>query len=153
MLSVNDKGVSVRLAGTPRADWSFALTALVGLLALGVAYVAITQPVMMSLGAIFVLACACFALNRYKAAQKNLVITGTLLDVSAGQLDYQGRQIKLDPNANISIQNNDLTIQNGADKITISGFETTKECQVVQAVLKGQAVSKKHAKIKMADGS
>lgn len=149
MLKLTDTGVEIRLTGTPAPNYALVFAGLLGVLALVVAYLAITQAVAIAIGGIFVLAVGCFFFNHYKEKLKNQPICGGTLIAQAGQLDLNGQLIKLSQTAQININNNLLTIQDKKSVWHIGGFDNEKEMAVLKAILQGETIGKKFANIKL----
>lgn len=149
MLKLTDTGVEIRLTGTPAPNYALVFAGLLGVLALIVAYLAITQAVAIAIGAIFMLAVGCFCFNHYKEKLKNQPICGGTLIAQAGQLDLNGQLIQLSANANIEINNNLFIIQDKKSVWHIGGFDNEKEMAVLKAVLQGETIGKKFANIKL----
>lgn len=149
MLKLTDTGVEIRLTGTPAPNYALVFAGLLGVLALVVAYLAITQAVAIAIGGIFVLAVGCFCFNLYKEKLKNQPICGGTLIAQAGQLDLNGQLIKLSPTTKIEINNNLFTIQDKKNAWHIGGFDNEKEMAVLKAVLQGEQIGGRAVAIKM----
>lgn len=149
MLRLTDTGVEICLTGTPTPNYALVFAGVLGVLALVVAYLAITQSVAIAIGGIFALAVGCFLFNNYKEKLKNKPICGGTIIAQAGQLELNGQLIKLSPTAKIDISNNLLTIQDKKSVWQIGSFESDKEMAVLKAVLQGEPIGKNAVSIKL----
>nr|WP_317199234.1 hypothetical protein [uncultured Psychrobacter sp.] len=162
MLKLTDDGAKITLQGAPAtADnglfW-FGSALLIG--AIAVALAMSLLPERLSIGALALLVVGSFIFNRQrqrrKAAQSGVISTGTLW-VQAGKLihDNQGQRatIELGISDKVTLFGEQLQILDGEGtrKYHISGFDTVQEAKAAQAILQGQAITKRNANIKMSE--
>lgn len=162
MLKLTDDGAKITLQSPPpSADnglfW-FGSALLVG--AIAVAMAMSLLPERLSIGALALLIVGSFFFNRQRQQRKNQlsgVINSGVLWVRAGELvhDNQGKReaIVLSAGDKITLFGEQLQIVDANDnrKYHISGFESSQEAAATQAILQGQALTKRHVNIKMND--
>ncbi len=159
MLKVTEHGVTITLNGKPPTDgvfW-FASALLIG--AMGVVVAMSVLPRGLAIGALALLVVASFVFNRMRQNQQQqksakLISTG-VIDVQAGMISHNSGTVQ----DRIMVQTTDtfenhgtsLTVfdSNQQKKCHLSGFENAKEVEIVQQVLQGKSLSKRHATIKM----
>lgn len=150
MLKINhDNSLTIVLVGQNKINANLLIAGILGIFALIVVYLAVTQTTPIAIGAIFALAVACFCFNLYKEKLKNQPIYGGTIIAKAGQLDLNGQLIRLSQTAQIQINNDLFIIQDKNNTWQIGGFENEKEMVVLKAVLQGEQIGKKLANIKM----
>ena len=160
MLKLTDDGAKITLQDQPStADnglfW-FGFALLVG--AVAVALAMSFLPERLAIGALALLIIGSFFFNRqrqqHKKATAGLINSG-ILWVRAGELvhDNQGKRehIQLLDSDKIILAGEQLAITDADDKrkYHISGFDNIQEATAAKAILQGQALSKRHATIKM----
>ncbi len=160
MLKLTDDGAKIILQGQPStADnglfW-FGFALLVG--AVAVALAMSLLPERLAIGALALLIIGSFFFNRqrqqHKKATAGLINSG-ILWVRAGELvhDNQGKRdhIQLLDSDKIILEGEQLAITDVDDKrkYHISGFDNIQEATAAKAILQGQALTKRHATIKM----
>lgn len=162
MLKLTDDGAKITLQGqSPAADnglfW-FGTALLVG--AVAVALAMSLLPERLAIGALALLIIGSFIFNRQRQQRKkNMsgVISSGVLWVRDGELvhDHQGKRahIHLTDGDKITLIGEQLQIADCDDirKYLISGFDNIQEATATKAILQGQALSKRHANIKMSD--
>lgn len=162
MLKLTDDGAKITLQGqSPAADnglfW-FGTALLVG--AVAVALAMSLLPERLAIGALALLIIGSFIFNRQRQQRKKTmsgVISSGVLWVRDGELvhDYQGKRahIHLTDGDKINLIGEQLQIVDCDDirKYLISGFDNIQEATATKAILQGQALSKRHANIKMSD--
>ena len=162
MLKLTDDGAKITLQGqSPAADnglfW-FGTALLVG--AVAVALAMSLLPERLAIGALALLIIGSFIFNRQRQQRKKTmsgVISSGVLWVRDGELvhDHQGKRahIHLTDGDKINLIGEQLQIADCDDirKYLISGFDSIQEATATKAILQGQALSKRHAKIKMSD--
>ena len=162
MLKLTDDGAKITLQGqSPAADnglfW-FGTALLVG--AVAVALAMSLLPERLAIGALALLIIGSFIFNRQRQQRKKTmsgVISSGVLWVRDGELvhDHQGKRahIHLTDGDKINLIGEQLQIADCDDirKYLISGFENIQEATATKAILQGQALSKRHANIKMSD--
>ena len=162
MLKLTDDGAKITLQGqSPAADnglfW-FGTALLVG--AVAVALAMSLLPERLAIGALALLIIGSFIFNRQRQQRKNTmsgVISSGVLWVRDGELvhDHQGKRahIHLTDGDKITLIGEQLQIVDCDDirKYLISGFDNIQEATATKAILQGQALSKRHANIKMSD--
>ena len=162
MLKLTDDGAKITLQGqSPAADnglfW-FGTALLVG--AVAVALAMSLLPERLAIGALALLIIGSFIFNRQRQQRKKTmsgVISSGVLWVRDGELvhDHQGKraQIHLTDGDKINLIGEQLQIVDCDDirKDLISGFDNIQEATATKAILQGQALSKRHANIKMSD--
>lgn len=162
MLKLTDDGAKVTLQGqSPAADnglfW-FGTALLVG--AVAVALAMSLLPERLAIGALALLIIGSFIFNRQRQQRKKTmsgVISSGVLWVRDGELvhDHQGKRahIHLTDGDKINLIGEQLQIVDCDDirKYLISGFDNIQEATATKAILQGQALSKRHANIKMSD--
>ncbi len=162
MLKLTDDGAKITLQGqSPAADnglfW-FGTTLLVG--AVAVALAMSLLPERLAIGALALLIIGSFIFNRQRQQRKKTmsgVISSGVLWVRDGELvhDHQGKRahIHLTDGDKITLIGEQLQIVDCDDirKYLISGFDNIQEATATKAILQGQALSKRHANIKMSD--
>ena len=162
MLKLTDDGAKITLQGqAPAADnglfW-FGTALLVG--AVAVALAMSLLPERLAIGALALLIIGCFIFNRQRQQRKKTmsgVISSGVLWVRDGELvhDHQGKRahIHLTDGDKINLIGEQLQIADCDDirKYLISGFDSIQEATATKAILQGQALSKRHANIKMSD--
>lgn len=160
MLKLTDDGAKITLQGqSPAADnglfW-FGFALLVG--AVAVAMAMSLLPERLAIGALALLIIGSFIFNRQRQHRHQAmsgVISSGILWVRAGELihDHQGKRehITLSDSDKISLIGETLQISDDNDrcKYHISGFDNLQEAKAAKAVLQGQALTKRHANIKM----
>lgn len=167
MLQVTDKGANITLSGKARGQrdgvfW-FAVALLAG--ALGVAISMSLLPERPAIGALALLIVGSFIFNKMRSGQKDNQnhISYGLLKVQPGSFVHnqfgKTQQIILASNDKVTVSNpgNTTTLsicddQNNC-KCQITGFDSEKEAQVMQAILQGQQLGKRNANIKMQSSS
>lgn len=162
MLKLTDDGAKITLQGqSPAADnglfW-FGTALLVG--AVAVALAMSLLPERLAIGALALLIIGSFIFNRQRQQRKKTmsgVISSGVLWVRDGELvhDHQGKRahIHLSDGDKITLIGEQLQIADCDDirKYLISGFDSIQEATATKAILQGQALSKRHANIKMSD--
>ena len=162
MLKLTDDGAKITLQGqSPAADnglfW-FGTALLVG--AVAVALAMSLLPERLAIGALALLIIGSFIFNRQRQQRKKTmsgVISSGVLWVRDGELvhDNQGKRehIHLSAGDKITLIGEQLQIVDYDDirKYLISGFDNIQEATATKAILQGQALSKRHANIKMSD--
>ena len=162
MLKLTDDGAKITLQGqSPAADnglfW-FGTALLVG--AVAVALAMSLLPERLAIGALALLIIGSFIFNRQRQQRKKTmsgVISSGVLWVRDGELvhDNQGKRehIRLSAGDKITLIGEQLQIADCDDirKYLISGFDNIQEATATKAILQGQALSKRHANIKMSD--
>ena len=162
MLKLTDDGAKITLQGqSPAADnglfW-FGSALLVG--AVAVALAMSLLPERLAIGALALLIIGSFIFNRQRQQRKKTmsgVISSGVLWVRDGELvhDHQGKRahIHLTDGDKINLIGEQLQIVDCDDirKYLISGFDSIQEATATKAILQGQALSKRHANIKMSD--
>lgn len=162
MLKLTDDGAKITLQGqSPAADnglfW-FGTALLVG--AVAVALAMSLLPERLAIGALALLIIGSFIFNRQRQQRKKTmsgVISSGVLWVRDGELvhDHQGKRahIHLSAGDKINLIGEQLQIVDCDDirKYLISGFDNIQEATATKAILQGQALSKRHANIKMSD--
>ncbi|MGP5315749.1 hypothetical protein ACTXLD_10055 [Psychrobacter faecalis] len=162
MLKLTDDGAKITLQGqSPAADnglfW-FGTALLVG--AVAVALAMSLLPERLAIGALALLIIGSFIFNRQRQQRKKTmsgVISSGVLWVRDGELvhDHQGKRahIHLTDGDKITLIGEQLQIVDCDDirKYLISGFDNIQEATATKAILQGQALSKRHANIKMSD--
>lgn len=162
MLKLTDDGAKITLQGqSPAADnglfW-FGSALLVG--AVAVALAMSLLPERLAIGALALLIIGSFIFNRQRQQRKKTmsgVISSGVLWVRDGELvhDHQGKRahIHLTDGDKINLIGEQLQIVDCDDirKYLISGFDNIQEATAAKAILQGQALSKRHANIKMSD--
>lgn len=162
MLKLTDDGAKITLQGqSPAADnglfW-FGTALLVG--AVAVALAMSLLPERLAIGALALLIIGSFIFNRQRQQRKKTmsgVISSGVLWVRDGELvhDHQGKRahIHLSDGDKINLIGEQLQIADCDDirKYLISGFDSIQEATATKAILQGQALSKRHANIKMSD--
>ena len=162
MLKLTDDGAKITLQGqSPAADnglfW-FGTALLVG--AVAVALAMSLLPERLAIGALALLIIGSFIFNRQRQQRKKTmsgVISSGVLWVRDGELvhDHQGKRahIHLTDGDKINLIGAQLQIVDCDDirKYLISGFDNIQEATATKAILQGQALSKRHANIKMSD--
>ena len=162
MLKLTDDGAKITLQGqSPAADnglfW-FGTALLVG--AVAVALAMSLLPERLAIGALALLIIGSFIFNRQRQQRKKTmsgVISSGVLWVRDGELvhDHQGKRahIHLTDGDKITLVGEQLQIADCDDirKYLISGFDSIQEATATKAILQGQALSKRHASIKMSD--
>ncbi|WP_296402655.1 hypothetical protein [Psychrobacter sp.] len=159
MLQVTDNGANITLSGKSevRGDgvfW-FSMALLIG--ALGVAISMSLLPERLAIGALGLLIVGSYFFNRLRSRQK-----GSQTHISSGIVKVQSglfvhnhlgkiQRISLAADDTINVNGKALTIigANGGTKCQVSGFDSEKEAQVMQAILQGQQFGKRNANIKM----
>ena len=162
MLKLTDDGAKITLQGqSPAADnglfW-FGTALLVGAVAVALAMGLL--PERLAIGALALLIIGSFIFNRQRQQRKKTmsgVISSGVLWVRDGELvhDHQGTRahIHLTDGDKITLIGEQLQIADCDDirKYLISGFDNIQEATATKAILQGQALSKRHANIKMSD--
>ena len=162
MLKLTYDGAKITLQGqSPAADnglfW-FGTALLVG--AVAVALAMSLLPERLAIGALALLIIGSFIFNRQRQQRKKTmsgVISSGVLWVRDGELvhDHQGKRahIHLSAGDKITLLGEQLQIVDCDDirKYLISGFDNIQEATATKAILQGQALSKRHANIKMSD--
>lgn len=159
MLQVTDNGANITLSGKARGQgdgvfW-FAVALLAG--ALGVAIAMSLLPERLAIGALALLVIGSYIFNRLRNRQKDNQnhITSGLLKVQPGHFVHnhfgKTQHITVVSNDTIEVAGTVLTITtaDGSTKCQVSGFDSPKEAQVMQAILQGQKFGKRNANIKM----
>lgn len=150
MLKLNDdNSITIGLVGRETPDLVFVLTGLLGVLALGVAYLVITQPTVIAIGGMFGLAVSCFFFNNYKEKIKNKPITSGNLTIRPFEISFYQTTVVLSDAASVEIANHLLIVQDKNKVWQFGGFESEKELQIAQKVLQGQAIGGRGVQIKM----
>lgn len=162
MLKLTDDGAKITLQGqSPAADnglfW-FGTALLVGAVAVALAMSLLSER--LAIGALALLIIGSFIFNRQRQQRKKTmsgVISSGVLWVRDGELvhDHQGKRahIHLTDGDKINLIGEQLQIADCDDirKYLISGFDNIQEATATKAILQGQALSKRHANIKMSD--
>ena len=162
MLKLTDDGAKITLQGqSPAADnglfW-FGTALLVGAVAVALAMSLLSER--LAIGALALLIIGSFIFNRQRQQRKKTlsgVISSGVLWVRDGELvhDHQGKRahIHLTDGDKITLIGEQLQIADCDDirKYLISGFDNIQEATATKAILQGQALSKRHANIKMSD--
>ena len=159
MLQVTDNGANITLSGksTAKGDgvfW-FGVALLIG--ALGVAISMSLLPERLAIGALAVLVVGSYVFNRLRNRQKDTQnhISSGLLNVQPGQFVHnqfgKTQHITVTSEDTIEVSGTSLTITtaDGSTKCQITDFDSHKEAEVMQAILKGRQFGKRNANIKM----
>ena len=160
MLKLTDDGAKITLQDQPsmvdNGLFWFGFALLVG--AVAVALAMSFLPERLAIGALALLIIGSFFFNRqrqqHKKATAGLINSG-ILWVRAGELvhDNQGKRehIQLLDSDKITLAGEQLAITDADDKrkYHISGFDNIQEATAAKAILQGQALTKRHATIKM----
>lgn len=158
MLQVTDHGANITLSGKAKGFgdglfW-FASALLIG--AVGVALAMSLLPERLAIGALAVLIIGSFVFNRLRSNAKGAeLINNGVLKVQKGMFVHNvlGKRQQIVIHANDKVQINGaallITDVNGNVKCQVSGFDSPKEAQVMQAVLQGQKFDKRNANIRM----
>lgn len=160
MLKLTNDGAQITLKGqsTPTGDGLFWFGSALLIGAVGVAMAMSILSERLAIGALALLIVGCFIFNRQQQRQKKQdasQISGGELDVRAGEFTHKalGKQnrVVLTAGDRVEVSGTELSIvgDNDQQKYHISGFESHKEAQVMQAVLRGQKFGKRNANIKM----
>lgn len=162
MLKLTDDGAKIILQGQPTSGDSglfwFGSALLIG--AIAVAMAMSLLPERLSIGALALLIVGSFFFNRKRQQRKQQlsgVINSGVLWVRAGELVHEnlGRResIQLSAGDKITLFGEQLQIVDANDnrKYHISGFDNVQEAKATQAILQGQALSKRHVNIKIND--
>lgn len=153
MLKLTDTGVQIHLTGTQTANYALIFATVLGLFALVVAYLAMTQSVVIAIGGLFALAVGCFFFNLYKEKLKNMPINGGIILACPFELTINGQTTTLSKQVQITDDNGILTIVDGKHRWQLSGFENDKEKQVLKAVLLGQTIQGRGVQVVFGNGS
>lgn len=159
MLQVTENGANITLSGKTSGQgdgvfW-FAVALLAG--ALGVAIAMSLLPERLAIGALALLVIGSYLFNRLRNRQKDSQnhIQSGLLKVQPGVFVHnqfgKTQRISVAANETIRVEATTLTITDpqGSIKCQITGFDSEKEAQVMQAILQGQQFGKRNANIKM----
>lgn len=149
MLKVIDDGITITLTGkakNPLLLWSSALV----ILAVGLAVVAMTMPIRITIGAMFGFAVLIFIFNIYKNKLKNhSFINQGQLTIKNRHFISNGHSVKLSDNATITIAQHKLIIDDLGRVWHIFGFEQDKELHIAKSVLEGKALEKRERAIRL----
>ena len=162
MLKLTDEGAKITLQEQPPASdnglfW-FGSALLIGAIAVAMAMSLLSER--LSIAALALLIIGSFFFNRQRQQRKKTmsgVISSGVLWVRDGELvhDHQGKRahIHLTDGDKINLIGEQLQIVDCDDirKYLISGFDNIQEATATKAILQGQALSKRHANIKMSD--
>lgn len=160
MLKLTDNGAHITLQGqsTPSGDGLFWFGSALLIGAVGVAMAMSLLPERWAIGALALLIVGSYIFNRQRQKLKKQaanLIRGGVLDVRAGMFTHKAlgtqNRVTIAADDHIQIQGNELIVldTNNQQKCLVTGFETLKEAQVMQAVLQGQQLNKRNANIKM----
>ncbi|WP_230658113.1 hypothetical protein [Psychrobacter sp. I-STPA10] len=162
MLKLTNEGATITLAqqskGATDGMFWFAFALLIG--AVAVAMAMSVLPERLAIAALGLLVVGSFVFNRRRGQRNKLAqqqINAGILEVHQGgfvhRLAGKANNVQLQADDGINVVQNSLQIvdSGGAQKYHITGFESDKEAQVMQAVLQGQQFTKRHANIKMQD--
>lgn len=167
MLQITDKGANITLSGKARGQrdgvfW-FGVALLAG--ALGVAISMSLLPERPAIGALALLIVGSYVFNKMRSGQKDNQnhISYGLLKVQSGSFVHnqfgKTQQITVASNDKVTVDSTGngttLTVydeQNNC-KCQVTGFDSEKEAQVMQAILQGQQFGKRNANIKMQSSS
>lgn len=152
----NPNELEVRLSGASNSNVNLKLIAIISLLdcILGIA-IYLTFGWVMALVFLFIVGvCALVYLSNAQKSQPKLINQG-VLRVTKGNIthEYAGKHISYTgSHCNLSVNDKIILLsmpQQGNEIIQISGFESQKEAQMVQAFLQGDAVKVQRKSIKM----
>lgn len=160
MLKLTDDGAKITLQDQPStADnglfW-FGFALLIG--AVAVALAMSLLPERLAIGALALLIIGSFFFNRQRQQHKKAMagnISSGILWVRAGELVHENHgkreHIQLIDSDKIILTGEQLVITGANDnrKYHISGFDNIQEAKAAKAILQGQALTKRHANIKM----
>lgn len=160
MLKLTDHGAHITLQGqpTPSGDGLFWFGSALLIGAVGVAMAMSLLPERWAIGALALLIVGSFIFNRQRQKLKKQaanLIRGGVLDVRAGAFTHKAlgtqNRVVIAVDDQIEIEGTELLILdvNNEQKCLVTGFETAKEAQVMQAILRGQQLNKRNANIKM----
>lgn len=149
MLKVIDDGVSITLNGI-ESNPVFIMAGVLVALAVGVAVVAMTAPVEITIGVMAVFAVLIFGFNIYKNRLKDQsrIATGVII-IKNRAFIAQGQNVKLSENARIELINDTLVITDLGRSWHILGFDNDKERHVAKSVLEGKALEKREQAIRI----
>ena len=160
MLKLTDDGAKITLQGQPSTAGNglfwFGFALLIG--AVAVAMAMSVLPERLAIGALALLIIGSFFFNRQRQQHRKAMagkISSGILWVRAGELvhDDQGKRehIQLMDSDKILLTGEQLAITDVDDnrKYHISGFDSLQEAKAAKAILQGQALTKRHANIKM----
>lgn len=149
MLKVIDDGVSITLNGTDKNPL-FAISAILVVLAIGVAVVAMVAPVQITIGVMAVFAVLIFMFNIYKnrLQYQSHIATGQFI-VKNRSFMAVGHTVKLSENAQIELVGETLMVVDLGRTWLISGFDNDKERHVAKSVLEGKALEKQERAIRL----
>lgn len=149
MLKVVDDGVSITLTGQDKNPL-FVMASVLVILAVGVAVVAMTMPVEMTIGVMAVFAVLVFGFNLYKnRRQYQHHISNGQIIIKNHAFTINGQNIKLTHDAKIIMANDTLIISDLGRSWHISGFEAPQECTVAKSVLEGKPLQKNERAIRI----
>lgn len=160
MLQVTENGANITLSGKVGGHgdgvfW-FGVALLIG--AIAVAMAMSLLPERLAIGALAILIVGSFIFNKIRSKQRDnngSHISAGVLKVQKGMFVHnilgKREQIFVQPNDVIQVTGSRLIINSadGNTKCQITGFDTEKEAQVMQAILQGQQFGKRNANIKM----
>ncbi len=153
MLKVLEDGVQITLHGKDKNPL-FLFSSVLVVCAILVAIIAMTSPIQTTLLAFFGLACLIFGFNIYKhKLSKQVVITTGTVVIKNNQIALQNQTIKLTQDAQISICDDSLNIEDLGRKWVFVGFENQKELEIVQCVLQGRMLQKRVKTIRLNDNN
>lgn len=160
MLKINDNSISITLAGKGFANgdgvFIFAGALLIG--AVAVAAAMSFLPRQLAMGALALLVVGMFVFNKLRQRQKQqkgVYFTEGVLDVRPGIITHSsaGRRKQVMVKKSDRLENHGMQFtvydEQGQKKCHIAGFENAKEVEVLQQVLQGKMLDKRHANIKM----
>lgn len=162
MLKLTDDGAKITLQGQPPAGdntlfW-YGGALLVG--AIAVALAMSLLPERLSIGALALLIIGSFFFNRQRQQRKKAmseVIVSGILWVRDGELvhDNHGKRqhitLACDDKIMLDCEQLRIIAADDSQKYHISGFDNEQEAKATQAILQGQALSKRQVTIKMND--
>ena len=160
MLKLTSDGAQITLTGqsAPKGDGLFWFGSALLIGAIGVAMAMSLLPERLAIGALALLIIGCFVFNRLRQKQKQQAascISSGKLEVRAGSFTHHAAgkpcQVIIESSDTITVTGDELVVldANNAPKCRVSGFESAKEAQVMQALLQGQQFGKRNANIKM----
>lgn len=151
MIKVIDDGIEITLQGN-QSNPLFLFSLLLVAMAMVTAVIAMTLPVKVTIGALFVLAVFIFMFNIYKNhhGKRSYFATGRLV-LKERHFLIGAHSVKLTQHAELLLIDGGLVIKDAGRVWHFSGFETDKESQIAKSVLEGKRLEKKACAIRLAE--
>lgn len=147
MLRLTDEGAIITLNGKPTFDMHFLVGGVLLVGAIAIIVISMFAQVKITIGAIFLLACACLAWN-YHNRTKSIIINTGELTINSHQIIHATLTHTLSKQAQINQCGDSLCIIDNKT-IIIKGFADNRHAKIAYSILTGQRIGRRLVNVKM----